>query len=117
MRGAGEQSIHKLTQSAQLPQSRICARIALMESHDIRRNDARFKRRPNDINTPINLACTEIHSPVNDWVTNQLAQLGDYANVKQNRISLFDTDSFGSTAISKKPISVNRVGDLASVKL
>src|SRR5438105_13180062 len=34
----------------------------------------------------VNLQRTEIRSPVNGWVTNLLAQLGDYANVGQNKI-------------------------------
>src|SRR5215813_2214475 len=42
----------------------------------------------------VNLQRTEIRSPVNGWVTNLLAQLGDYANVGQNQISVVDADSF-----------------------
>ena len=42
----------------------------------------------------VNLERTEIRSPVNGWVTNLLAQLGDYANVGENVISLVDADSF-----------------------
>src|SRR5712691_6803601 len=42
----------------------------------------------------VNLQRTEIRAPVNGWVTNLLAQLGDYANVGQNEISLVDADSF-----------------------
>jgi multidrug resistance efflux pump len=42
----------------------------------------------------VNLQRTEIRSPVNGWVTNLLAQLGDYADVGTNVISLVDADSF-----------------------
>jgi multidrug resistance efflux pump len=42
----------------------------------------------------VNLARAEIRSPVNGWVTNLTAQLGDYATVAQNEISLVDADSF-----------------------
>src|SRR3984957_4853845 len=42
----------------------------------------------------VNLWRTQIHSPVNGWVTNLIAQFGDYANVGQNEISLVDADSF-----------------------
>ena len=42
----------------------------------------------------VNLQRTEIRSPVNGWVTNLLTQLGDYANVGENVISLVDADSF-----------------------
>jgi len=59
----------------------------------------------------VNLQRTEIRSPVNGYVTNLLAQLGDYANVGQNEISLVDAD-FEETNL--EPI---QVGDPASVKL
>jgi multidrug resistance efflux pump len=42
----------------------------------------------------VNLARTKIYSPVNGYVTNLLAQLGDYASVGQRTISVVDTDSF-----------------------
>jgi multidrug resistance efflux pump len=42
----------------------------------------------------VNLWRTEIHSPVNGWVTNLLVQFGDYANVGQNEITVVDADSF-----------------------
>jgi multidrug resistance efflux pump len=42
----------------------------------------------------VNLERTQIRSPVNGWVTNLLAQLGDYTTVGQNKISLVDADSF-----------------------
>jgi multidrug resistance efflux pump len=37
---------------------------------------------------------TEIRSPVNGYLTNLLVQLGDYATVGKNMISLVDADSF-----------------------
>jgi multidrug resistance efflux pump len=42
----------------------------------------------------VNLRRTQIRSPVNGWVTNLLTQLGDYATVGQNKISVVDADSF-----------------------
>jgi RND family efflux transporter MFP subunit len=42
----------------------------------------------------VNLERTQVRSPVNGWVTNLLAQLGDYANVGQIIISVVDADSF-----------------------
>jgi multidrug resistance efflux pump len=42
----------------------------------------------------VNLQRTNIHSPVNGYVTNLLARLGDYANVGQTRVSLVDADSY-----------------------
>jgi RND family efflux transporter MFP subunit len=42
----------------------------------------------------VNLQRTNIHSPVNGYVTNLLVRLGDYANVGQTRVSIVDADSF-----------------------
>lgn len=42
----------------------------------------------------VNLQRTEIRSPANGYVTNLLAQLGDYATVGTNIISLVDADSY-----------------------
>jgi multidrug resistance efflux pump len=42
----------------------------------------------------VNLRRTRILSPVDGYVTNLLAQLGDYVNVGVNTVSLVDADSF-----------------------
>jgi multidrug resistance efflux pump len=42
----------------------------------------------------LDLSRTVVRSPVNGYVTNLLAQLGDYANVGQKIISVVDADSF-----------------------
>ena len=66
----------------------------------------------------VNLQRTEIRSPVNGWVTNLLAQLGDYATVGQNQISLIDADSFWVDGYFEETnLDRIRVGDPASVKL
>jgi multidrug resistance efflux pump len=66
----------------------------------------------------VNLARTEIRSPVNGWVTNLLAQLGDYATVGQNKISLVDADSFWVDGYFEETnLGAIRVGDPASIKL
>jgi multidrug resistance efflux pump len=66
----------------------------------------------------VNLERTQIRSPVNGWVTNLLAQLGDYANVGQNIISLVDADSFWVDGYFEETnLEPIRVGDPASVKL
>jgi len=66
----------------------------------------------------VNLQRTEIRSPVNGWVTNLLAQLGDYANVGQNEISVVDADSFWIDGYFEETnIEPIRVGDPANVKL
>src|SRR5437868_2452930 len=66
----------------------------------------------------VNLQRTQIRSPVNGWVTNLLAQLGDYANVGQNEISLVDADSFWVDGYFEETnLEPIQVGDPASIKL
>jgi multidrug resistance efflux pump len=66
----------------------------------------------------VNLERTQIRSPVNGYVTNLLAQLGDYANVGQNEISLVDADSFWIDGYFEETnLEPIQVGDPASVKL
>jgi multidrug resistance efflux pump len=66
----------------------------------------------------VNLERTQIRSPVNGYVTNLLAQLGDYANVGQNEISLVDADSFWVDGYFEETnLEPIQVGDPASIKL
>jgi RND family efflux transporter MFP subunit len=66
----------------------------------------------------VNLERTEIRSPVNGYVTNLLAQLGDYANVGTNEISLVDADSFWVDGYFEETnLDRIQVGDPAEVKL
>jgi multidrug resistance efflux pump len=66
----------------------------------------------------VNLKRTQIRSPVNGWVTNLLAQLGDYANVGQNKMTLVDADSFWVDAyFTETALGSIREGDPAKVKL
>ncbi|SHG90726.1 efflux RND transporter periplasmic adaptor subunit [Bradyrhizobium erythrophlei] len=66
----------------------------------------------------VNLERTEIRSPVNGWVTNLLAQKGDYANVGQNVISVIDADSYWVDAyFEETQLASIRDGDLAKIKL
>src|SRR5437868_234707 len=66
----------------------------------------------------VNLQRTEIRSPVNGYVTNLLAQRGDFAMVGQNEISLVDADSFWVDGYFEETnLEPIRVGDPASIKL
>ncbi len=66
----------------------------------------------------VNLERTQIRSPVNGWVTNLLAQLGDYATVGENIISLVDANSFWVDGYFEETnLEPIRVGDPASIKL
>ena len=66
----------------------------------------------------VNLERTQIRSPVNGFVTNLLTQLGDYATVGVNVISLVDADSYWVDGYfeetSLEPI---QIGDPATIKL
>lgn len=66
----------------------------------------------------VNLERTQVRSPVNGWVTNLLAQLGDYANVGQNIISIVDADSFWVDGYFEE-INLGSIheGDPAEIKL
>jgi multidrug resistance efflux pump len=66
----------------------------------------------------VNLKRTQIHSPVNGWVTNLLAQLGDYANVGQNEITLVNADSFWVDGyFTETALGSIREGDPVKIKL
>ena len=66
----------------------------------------------------VNLKRTRILSPVNGYVTNLQEQLGDYANVAQQLISVVDADSFWIDGYFEETILAPiRVGDPAQIKL
>jgi multidrug resistance efflux pump len=66
----------------------------------------------------VNLERCEIRSPVNGWVTNLLAQKGDYATVGANEISVINADSFWVDAyFEETSLNSIREGDQASVML
>jgi RND family efflux transporter MFP subunit len=66
----------------------------------------------------VNLERTEIRAPVNGWVTNLLAQLGDYETVGRNVISVVDADSFWIDAyFEETQLASMREGDSATIKL
>src|ERR1700754_2489767 len=66
----------------------------------------------------VNLERTRILSPVDGYVTNLLAQLGDYVNVGGDTISLVDADSFWVDGyFEETTLAPIRVGDPAQIKL
>ena len=66
----------------------------------------------------VNLERTEIRSPVNGYVTNLLAQRGDFANVGTNVISLVDADSYWIDGYFEETnLAPIQVGDPATIKL
>jgi multidrug resistance efflux pump len=66
----------------------------------------------------VNLERTHILAPVDGYVTNLLAQLGNYINVGVNAISLVDADSFWVDGYFEETnLTPIRVGDPARIKL
>src|SRR5882757_7117573 len=66
----------------------------------------------------VNFERSRILSPVDGYVTNLLAQLGNYVNVGVNTISLVDANSFWVDAYFEETnLASIRVGDPAHVKL
>jgi multidrug resistance efflux pump len=68
--------------------------------------------------TKVDLERTRILSPVDGYVTNLLARLGDYANVGATAISVVDADSFWVDAYFEETnLDPIRVSDPAQIKL
>jgi RND family efflux transporter MFP subunit len=66
----------------------------------------------------VNLARTQIRAPVSGWVTNLLANVGDYAHVGQNEISVVDADSFWLDGyFEETQFGQIHPGDVAKIKL
>ena len=68
--------------------------------------------------TRINFKRTQVRSPVNGYVTNLTAQLGDYANVGALQLSVVNSDSFWVDAYFEET-ALGRIheGDAATIKL
>ena len=65
----------------QIHEANAAASQAQYQAAQVSRNQAK-----------VNLERTQLHSPVNGWVTNLLTQVGDYASVGRNVISLVDAE-------------------------
>ena len=66
----------------------------------------------------VNFKRTRVRSPVNGYITNLTAQLGDYADVGARQISLVNSDSFWIDAyFEETALSRIHEGDAATIKL
>jgi len=66
----------------------------------------------------VNLSRTEIRSPVNGYVTNIIAQLGDYAIAGQNKLSIVNIDSYWIDGyFEETQLASIREGDPVLIKL
>ena len=66
----------------------------------------------------VNLTRTEVRSPVNGYITNLTAQLGDYADVGALQLSIVNSDSYWVDAYFEET-ALGRIheGDAATIKL
>jgi multidrug resistance efflux pump len=66
----------------------------------------------------VNLKRTQVRSPVNGYITNLTAQLGDYANVGDLQLSVVNSDSYWVDAYFEET-ALGRIqeGDAATIKL
>jgi multidrug resistance efflux pump len=66
----------------------------------------------------VNFKRTEVRSPVNGYITNLTAQLGDYANVGALQLSIVNSDSYWIDAyFEETALDRIREGDAATIKL
>jgi RND family efflux transporter MFP subunit len=66
----------------------------------------------------INFKRTQVRSPVNGYITNLSAQLGDYADVGSLQLSIVNSDSYWIDAyFEETALSRIREGDAATIKL
>src|SRR6267154_2168746 len=98
-------------------------KLSVADNQFVHKGDDLFEIDPADYRialeqAQLDLRRTVIRSPVNGYVTNLLAQLGDYATVGQKLISIVDADSFWVDGYFEET-SLGRIhdSDLATVKL
>ena len=103
----------QLTDLATTPEQREqYVSSAKMAQADVEQQKANLDR------ARINMARTEIRSPVNGWVTNLLTQQGNYATTGQTALSVVDADSFWVDGyFEETTIGPIREGDPAKVYL
>ena len=113
--------LHQQEASAQSAQENLNQALRQVESLKAQRlsAEAGLAQAKAQLNqAQVNLERTRILSPVDGYVTNLLAQLGDYVNVGVNTISLVDADSFWVDGYFEETnLAPIQVGDPAQIKL
>ena len=113
--------LHQQEASAQSAQENLNQALRQVESLKAQRlgAEAGFAQAKAQLNqAQVNLERTRILAPVDGYVTNLLAQLGDFVNVGVNTISLVDADSFWVDGYFEETnLAPIRVGDPAQIKL
>jgi multidrug resistance efflux pump len=113
--------LHQQEASAQSAQENLNQALRQVEALKAQRlgAEAGFAQAKAQLNqAQVNLERTRILAPVDGYVTNLLAQLGDFVNVGVNTISLVDADSFWVDGYFEETnLAPIRVGDPARIKL
>jgi multidrug resistance efflux pump len=113
--------LHQQEASAQSAQENLNQALRQVESLKAQRlgAEAGFAQAKAQLNqAQVNLERTRILAPVDGYVTNLLAQLGDFVNVGVNTISLVDADSFWVDGYFEETnLASIRVGDPVQIKL
>jgi multidrug resistance efflux pump len=113
--------LHQQEASAQSAQENLNQALRQVEALKAQRlgAEAGFAQAKAQLNqAQVNLERTRILAPVDGYVTNLLAQLGDFVNVGVNTISLVDADSFWVDGYFEETnLAPIRVGDPAQIKL
>jgi len=113
--------LHQQEASAQSAQENLNQALRQVESLKAQRlgAEAGFAQAKAQLNqAQVNLERTRILAPVDGYVTNLLAQLGDFVNVGVNTISLVDAGSFWVDGYFEETnLAPIRVGDPAQIKL
>src|SRR3984893_4129896 len=113
--------LHQQEASAQSAQENLNQALRQVEALKAQRlgAEAGFAQAKGQLNqAQVNLERTRILAPVDGYVTNLLAQLGDFVNVGVNTISLVDADSFWVDGYFEETnLAPIRVGDPAQIKL
>jgi multidrug resistance efflux pump len=109
-----EASVQAATENLNLAQRQVEALKAQRLSAEATLAQAKAQLRQ----AQVNLERTRIVSPVDGYVTNLLAQLGDFVNAGVNTISVVDANSFWVDGyFEETTVAPIRVGDPAQIKL
>ena len=109
-----EAAVHTAQEDFHLAQRQVDSLKAQRTSAEASLAEAKARLRQ----TQVDLERTRILSPVDGYVTNLQAQLGDYVNVGVSTISVVDADSFWVDGYFEETnVALIQVGDPAKIKL
>jgi multidrug resistance efflux pump len=109
-----EAAVHTALEDFHLAQRQVDSLKAQRTSAEANLAQAKARLRQ----AQVDLERTRILSPVDGYVTNLLAQLGDYVNVGVSTISVVDADSFWVDGYFEETnVALIQVGDPAKIKL